>query len=147
MMEQNMNQLDLKFVLEREQNELFNRTKSEFWQTLFCDILKKHTYQNDFFFVENNLTSENVVESLKAVFYDICHNYGQEYKVTSHSYRTELKLKFDYYDYNNEEHRLLLDRLTLNTHWCDYYGWHMGIVGVLGIGIANGLFYNNHRVR
>ena len=52
-----------------------------------------------------------------------------------------------YYDYNNEEHRLLLNRLTLNAYWCDYYSWHMGIVGVLGIGIANGLFYNNHRVR
>lgn len=55
--------------------------------------------------------------------------------------------RLDYYDYNNEEHRLLLNRLTLNAYWCDYYGWHMGIAGVLGIGIANGLFYNNHRVR
>ena len=96
-------QLALKDVLAREQEDLFARLQSEFWQTLFCDILKKHTYQNVFFFVENNLTTEKVVGSLKGVLYDICHIYGLDCEVTNHPYRTELKLKFDYYDYNNEK--------------------------------------------
>ena len=99
----NMDELALKVALEREQSDLFGCMQSEFWQALFCDILKKHTYQNDFFFVENNLTAEKVVESLKGVLYDICHIYGLDCEVTSHPYRTELKLKFDYYDYNNQK--------------------------------------------
>ena len=56
-----VDQLSLAISLEREQADLIARMQSEFWQGLFCDILKKHTYQNDFFFVENNLKSEDFV--------------------------------------------------------------------------------------
>ena len=103
MRSRNMDQLALKVALEREQSDLFARMQSEFWQALFCDILKKHTYQNDFFLVEINLSAVKVVGKLKAVIYDICHIYGLECDVTCFPYRTELKLKFDYYDYNNEK--------------------------------------------
>lgn len=103
MRNQKMTQLALKVALEREQNDLFARMQSEFWQSLFCDSLKKHTYQNDFFFMENNLSYEKVVGKLKDVLNDICHIYGMDCEVTSHPYRTELKLKFGYYDYNNKK--------------------------------------------
>ncbi len=46
MRNQKLDPLALKVALEREQTELFGRLQSEFWQGLFCDILKKHTYQN-----------------------------------------------------------------------------------------------------
>lgn len=104
-------QLVLKDVLAREQEDLFARLQSEFWQILFCDILKKHTYQNDFFFVENNLTAEKVVEKLKTVLYDVCNSYELNCEVTSHPYRTELKLKFDYFDFNNE--KSIVDDLSI----------------------------------
>lgn len=89
--------------LEREQNDLISRMQSEFWQGIFCDILKKHTYQNDFFFVENGLTSEKVVSHLKDVIYKLCQRYGFECEVTSHPTRTELKLMFNCYDNSNEK--------------------------------------------
>ena len=99
MRSRNMDQLALKVALEREQSDLFARMQSEFWQGLFCDILKKHTYQNDFYFVESNLTTEKVVEKLKGTIDDLCHIYGLESEMTSHPYRTEIKLKIDYFDY------------------------------------------------
>ena len=89
--------------LEREQNDLISRMQSEFWQGIFCDILKKHTFQNDFFFVENGLTSEKVVSHLKDVIYMLCQRYGFECEVTSHPTRTELKLMFNCYDNSNEK--------------------------------------------
>ena len=103
--------LALKVALEREQTELFGRLQSEFWQGLFCDILKKHTYQNDFYFVESNLTTEKVVGRLKGVLNDICHTYELDCEVTSHPYRTELKLKIDYYDYRNR--KSTMDELSI----------------------------------
>lgn len=96
-------QLTLADSLKREQDELIKRMQSEFWQALFCDILKKHTYQNDFYFVENNLSSEKVVGQLKNVVYQLFLKYGLECEVTSHPTRTELKLMFNWYDYNNEK--------------------------------------------
>ena len=41
MRSRNMDQLALKVALEREQSDLFARMQSEFWQALFCDILKE----------------------------------------------------------------------------------------------------------
>ena len=111
MRNQKLDGLALKVTLEREQTELFGRLQSEFWQGLFCDILKKHTYQNDFYFVEHNLTTEKVVGSLKGVINDICHTYGLDCEVTSHPYRTELKLKIDYYDYRNR--KFSMDELSI----------------------------------
>ena len=111
MRNQKLDPLALKVTLEREQTELFGRLQSEFWQGLFCDILKKHTYQNDFYFVESNLTMEKVVGSLKGVLNDICHTYGLDCEVTSHPYRTELKLKIDYYDYRNR--KFTMDELSI----------------------------------
>ena len=111
MRNQKLDPLALKVTLEREQTELFGRLQSEFWQGLFCDILKKHTYQNDFYFVESNLTTEKVVEKLKGTIDDLCHIYGLESEMTSHPYRTELKLKIDYYDYQNR--KSTMDELSI----------------------------------
>ena len=98
-----VDQLSLAISLEREQADLITRMQSEFWQGLFCDILKKHTYQNDFFFVENNLKVEKVVSQLKDVIYQLCQTYDLDCEVTSHPTRTELKLMFNWYDYGQEK--------------------------------------------
>ena len=98
-----VDQLSLAISLEREQADLIARMQSEFWQGLFCDILKKHTYQNDFFFVENNLKVEKVVSQLKDVIYQLCQTYDLDCEVTSHPTRTELKLMFNWYDYGQEK--------------------------------------------
>ena len=111
MRNQKLDPLVLKVALEREQTELFGRLQSEFWQGLFCDILKKHTYQNDFYFVESNLTTEKVVEKLKGTIDDLCHIYGLESEMTSHPYRTEIKLKIDYFDYQNN--KATMDELSI----------------------------------
>ena len=100
---QKMTQQVLNVALEREQYELFSRMQSEFWHGLFCEILKKHTYQNDFYFLEKNLPMSKVLESMKGMVYDLCHIYGLECKETFHGYRTELKFKFNYYDYKNQK--------------------------------------------
>ena len=111
MRNQKLDPLALKVTLEREQTDLISRIQSEFWQGLFCDILKKHTYQNDFFFVENNLKSEKVVSQLKDVIYQLCKTYDLDCEVTSHPIRTELKLMFSWYDYGQE--REVMDELSI----------------------------------
>jgi hypothetical protein len=55
--------------------------------------------------------------------------------------------RYDYYDYHNPAHRDLVNSLSLSAKWYDYAGWLGGISGALGVGIWNGLYYNNHRVR
>jgi RHS repeat-associated protein len=52
-----------------------------------------------------------------------------------------------YYDYYNPEHRALVNSLSLSAKWYDYVGWLGGIPGALGVGIGNGLYYRNNRVR
>ena len=111
MRNQKLDPLALKVALEREQTELFGRLQSEFWQGLFCDILKKHTYQNEFYFVESNLTTEKVVEKLNGTIDDLFHIYGLESEMTSHPYRTEIKLKIDYFDYQNK--KSTMDELSI----------------------------------
>ena len=43
----------------------------------------------------------------------------------------------------------LVNRLTLNAKWYDHACWFCGssIIGVIGVGIMNGIYYNNHRIR
>lgn len=128
----------LEIALAREQKELFAHIQTEFWQALFCDILKKHTYQNDFYLVEKDLTLERVIGHMRETFYDLCHVYGFELVSTSHPYKTELKLLFDYYDYNNQKRsidelsiiicqkditmRMLPHNPLLKLFWLEEYG-------------------------
>lgn len=92
-----MNQKQLAVALEREQRELFTRMQTEFWQTLFCDLLKKHSFQNDFFLVNANLTNEDVVKHFRKVVSELTAKYDLSFTETSHPTRTEFKLRFCYY--------------------------------------------------
>jgi hypothetical protein len=47
-----------------------------------------------------------------------------------------------YYDYHNPAHRDLINSLSLKAKWYDY----LDPFG-LYIGIGNGLYYRNHRIR
>ena len=92
-----MNQKQLAVALEREQRDLFTRMQTEFWQTLFCDLLKKHSFQNDFFLVNANLTNEDVVNHFRKVVSELTAKYDLSFTETSHPTRTEFKLRFCYY--------------------------------------------------
>lgn len=97
-----MNQKQLAVVLEQEQTDLFTRVQTEFWQTLFCDLLKKHSYQNDFFLVNANLTNEDVVEHFRKVVSELTDKYELSFIETGHPTRTEFKLHFCYYGYKKK---------------------------------------------
>lgn len=92
-----MNQKQLAVALEREQRDLFTQMQTEFWQTLFCDLLKKHSFQNDFFLVNANLTNEDVVKHFRKVVSELTAKYDLSFTETSHPTRTEFKLRFCYY--------------------------------------------------
>ena len=91
------NQKQLAVALEREQRDLFTRMQTEFWQALFCDLLKKHSFQNDFFLVNANLTNEDVVNHFRKVVSELTAKYDLSFTETSHPTRTEFKLRFCYY--------------------------------------------------
>ena len=97
-----MNQKQLAVALEREQRELFTRMQTEFWQTLFCDLLKQHSFQNDFFLVNANLTNEDVVNHLRTIVSELSDKYDLSFTETSHPTRTEFKLRFCYYGYKKK---------------------------------------------
>ena len=97
-----MNQKQLAAALEREQTELFTRMQTEFWQTLFCDLLKKHSFQNDFILVSANLTNGHVVEHLRKVVSELSEKYELSFTETNHPTRTEFKLRFCYYGYKKK---------------------------------------------
>lgn len=98
-----MNQKQLVVAMEREQTELFSRFQTEFWQTLFCDLLKKHSFQNDFFLVNANLTNNDVVEHIRKVVSELCQMYELTFTETSHPTRTEFKLRFCYYQHKEKK--------------------------------------------
>jgi hypothetical protein len=54
-----------------------------------------------------------------------------------------------YYDYHSQAHRDLINTLSLSAKWFDYYGMTpMGFpMGIIAVGIGNGIYYNNHRVK
>ena len=91
------NQKQLAEALEREQRELFSRIQTEFWETLFCDLLKKHSFQNDFFLVNANLTNDDVVNHFRKVVSQLSDKYELSFTEASHPTRTEFKLRFCYY--------------------------------------------------
>ena len=55
----------------------------------------------------------------------------------------------EYYDYYDTIDMALVNRLSLNAKWYDHACWFCGssITGVIGVGIMNGIYYNNHRIR
>ena len=93
----------LKERFEEEKKVLIRHIQSDFWGSLLYDITKKHTYQNDFFLFEDNLTFKSVEERIKPVLYDLSHIYGLKLFNSHDLYRTEYKLLFDSYDYNQQK--------------------------------------------
>jgi hypothetical protein len=57
------------------------------------------------------------------------------------------KNRYGYYDYKNPEHMALVNSLSLHARWYDYAAWLNGTLGAFGVGIGNGIYYNNHRVK
>jgi hypothetical protein len=43
--------------------------------------------------------------------------------------------------------QILINTLSLSTQWYDYVGWGGGLFGALGVGIRNGIYYKQHRVK
>lgn len=145
-----MNQKQLAVALEREQRELFTRMQTEFWQTLFCDLLKKHSFQNDFFLVNANLTNEDVVNHFRKVVSELSDKYELSFTETSHPTRTEFKLRFCYYGYKKKMFdelsvivcikditmRILPHNLLLKLFWLEEYR----LVENILIGMCNELY-------
>ncbi|MCB9017429.1 MAG: hypothetical protein H6544_02325 [Prevotellaceae bacterium] len=50
--------------------------------------------------------------------------------------------RYDYYDYKNSTHSVLINNLSLKSQWYDYLD-PLGIIA----GTGNGLYYNKHRVK
>ncbi|EID84338.1 hypothetical protein MSI_21710 [Treponema sp. JC4] len=98
-----MYQKELAVVLEREQTELLSRVQTEFWQTLFCDLLKKHSFQNDFFLFSAKLTNNDVVEHIRQVVSELSQQYDLSFTETGHPSRTEFKLRFCYYGHKEKK--------------------------------------------
>ena len=91
-----MNQKELEIILEKEKAELFTRVQSDFWQILFNDILKVHSYQKDYWLVQDDLTYKDVVEHLRSTFSEMNKEYDLPCYMSKLPYRTELKLRFFY---------------------------------------------------
>ncbi len=54
----------------------------------------------------------------------------------------------DYYDYYNPMHRALLNNLSLHTRWYDHASLIIaGAIPQTLVGVFNGIYYNNHRVK
>lgn len=53
-----------------------------------------------------------------------------------------------YYDYYNPEHRALLNNLSLHARWYDHASLiFAGAIPQTLVGVFNGIYYNNHRVK
>lgn len=91
-----INQKDLEIVLKKEKDELFSRIQSDFWQILLSDILKVHSYQKDYWLIQDNLTYKDVIEHLRSTFFEISKEYDLPFFMSRQSYRSELKLRFFY---------------------------------------------------
>lgn len=77
--------------------------QTEFWQTLFCDLLKQHSFQNDFFMVNANLSNEDVVNHFRKVVSELSDKYELSFTETCHPTRTEFKVRFCYYGYKKKK--------------------------------------------
>ena len=92
-----MNEKEIARSIEIEQKELYSKVQTEFWQGLFWDILREHTFQTDFFLVRQDLEYPEVVQYLQNIVKTICQQYGLEFVVNGNSYRTEIKMRFHNY--------------------------------------------------
>ena len=88
---------ELAHCIEAEQKELYSKVQTEFWQGLFWDILRDHTFQTDFFLVRLDVDYSEVVKYLQNIVKTTCQKYGLGFVANGNSYRTEIKVRFHNY--------------------------------------------------
>ncbi len=138
-----MNQkMKWKEIIGRETNQFFAQIKTEFWQGLFCDLLKKHTSQDDFFLVPADLTNEEVVKHMRVTITEVSNKFGFRFIENTHPTRTEFLLRFPYIEKNRETIddfsivicirditlRILPHSPLLKLYWLEEYGCVENIV-------------------
>ncbi len=58
------------------------------------------------------------------------------------------KSRGNYYDYNSQDDiELINNSLTLHASWYDMISWTAGPIGIIGVGIGNGIYNNNNRIK
>ena len=140
-----MDQKQLVAVLEHEQMELFTWIQAEFWRSLFCNLLKKHSFQNDFFLINEKLTNSDVVKHLRGVVSELSQKYELSFTETTHPTRTEFKFRFCYSGYKKKMYdelsvivcikditmRILPHNPLLKLFWLEEYRLVENILGGL----------------
>jgi len=48
---------------------------------------------------------------------------------------------------NNPDDMSLVNGLKLSAEWYDYASWIVPIWGSVGVGVGNGIYYNNNKIR
>lgn len=97
-----MYQMKWKEVIGIETNQFLPQIKTEFWQGIICDLLKKHTFQDDFFLVPADRTNEKVIKHMRATITELSNKFGFRFIENTHPTRTEFLLRFPYNDKNRE---------------------------------------------
>lgn len=92
-----MNAKQLAQTIKAEQTDLYSKIQTEFWQALFRDILKEHTFQADFFLVRQDVDFTEVVLYLQNLIKDECRKFKLELGEPNRTNRTELKVRFHNY--------------------------------------------------
>lgn len=92
-----MNAKQLAQAIKAEQTDLYSKIQTEFWQALFRDILKEHTFQADFFLVRQDVDFTEVVLYLQNLIKDECRKFKLELGEPNRPNRTELKVRLHNY--------------------------------------------------
>jgi len=92
-----MNAKQLAQAIKAEQTDLYSKIQTEFWQALFRDILKEHTFQADFFLVRRDVDFTEVVLYLQNLIKDECQKFKLELGESNRTNRTELKVRLHNY--------------------------------------------------
>lgn len=92
-----MNAKQLAQAIKAEQTDLYSKIQTEFWQALFRDILKEHTFQADFFLVRQDVDFTEVVLYLQNLIKDECQKFKLELGEANRPNKTELKVRFHNY--------------------------------------------------
>ena len=92
-----MNAKQLAQAIKAEQTDLYSKIQTEYWQALFRDILKEHTFQADFFLVRQDVDFTEVVLYLQNLIKDECRKFKLELGEANRPNRTELKVRLHNY--------------------------------------------------
>ena len=117
--------------IEKEKDELIRKAQSDlwkcaFWKTVFNDILKKHSYQEEFYLVGKKPTQSEV----EVYLYDVLKKLRNKYKIKCRRQTTKNDIIFDLWLFNdlsvsNKNHTSLQNEISIRVS-------HVGIfLGVL----------------